>query len=329
MDAQDANAWFVSAVALLWIASAYTWFQLYAMRRRNGAFLPYEPRTPVPWGAPIALLTALYVAATLASQFGAEPAVKPADELNPSEVIQRLIGFIVFQSLLTTGVLVVVVLASRAKPQDFGLPTSTREFFRDVKIGAAAWLAAIVPAHGIQVVVLVLLGRLEEPPSHPLVEMITSAGPKVSLFLLAAFVAVVVAPVSEEIFFRLLFQGWIEKWEDRRVRIATDGTPDDGTIQAWDTTLEASTEPLITNRPADRGILGLPHGWFPILVSSLLFAAAHIGNGPDPIAIFFLALILGYVYQRTHRILPCIVAHMLFNSLAILVLWQMIFLDAK
>jgi membrane protease YdiL (CAAX protease family) len=67
----------------------------------------------------------------------------------------------------------------------------------------------------------------------------------------------------------------------------------------------------------------------PIVLSSALFALAHVGHGPDPIPLFFLALILGYIYQRTHRIVPCIVAHMLFNSLAMLVLWQMIFVNAK
>jgi membrane protease YdiL (CAAX protease family) len=63
----------------------------------------------------------------------------------------------------------------------------------------------------------------------------------------------------------------------------------------------------------------------PILGSALPFALAHYGYGPDPIAIFFLALILGYVYQRTHRILPCMIAHALFNSVAVFVLWRMVF----
>jgi membrane protease YdiL (CAAX protease family) len=78
-----------------------------------------------------------------------------------------------------------------------------------------------------------------------------------------------------------------------------------------------------------RGFAGLPFGWFPILISSLLFAAAHFGHGVDPFAIFVLAMILGYVYQRTHRIVPCIVTHMLFNAFAMLVLWQLIFVNAE
>ena len=38
---------------------------------------------------------------------------------------------------------------------------------------------------------------------------------------------------------------------------------------------------------------------------------------PDPIAIFFLSLALGTLYYRTHRILPCIVLHVCFNTLGV------------
>jgi membrane protease YdiL (CAAX protease family) len=60
---------------------------------------------------------------------------------------------------------------------------------------------------------------------------------------------------------------------------------------------------------------------WPILMSSLLFAAAHSAHGPDPIPLFFLALGLGFVYSRTHRILPCVVVHGLLNSSSLAALW--------
>ena len=53
-------------------------------------------------------------------------------------------------------------------------------------------------------------------------------------------------------------------------------------------------------------------------------ALAHFGYGPEPVPLFVLALFLGYVYQRTHRILPCIVAHALFNLFSMIVLWRMV-----
>ena len=41
----------------------------------------------------------------------------------------------------------------------------------------------------------------------------------------------------------------------------------------------------------------------------------------DPIPLFPLALVLGTVYYRTHRIVPAIVLHMAFNAANLLLLW--------
>jgi membrane protease YdiL (CAAX protease family) len=42
---------------------------------------------------------------------------------------------------------------------------------------------------------------------------------------------------------------------------------------------------------------------------------------PDPIPLFFLALALGFLYQRTHRLLPAIVLHMALNGSSLLMVW--------
>jgi membrane protease YdiL (CAAX protease family) len=164
--------------------------------------------------------------------------------------------------------------------------------------------------------------------------------PDGSILVAAFFAAVLFAPICEEITFRLLLQGWLEKWEDARLgwrrmaapEIATEPTP----LQADAMVpIEPSPEPFVADdadvasAPAPElspihGPFGLPHGWAPILVSSLLFALAHFGIGPDPIPLFLLALVLGYVYQRTHRIVPCMVTHALFNSLTLVALWRML-----
>ena len=77
--------------------------------------------------------------------------------------------------------------------------------------------------------------------------------------------------------------------------------------------------------PPRRGVGGMPYGSFPILISASLFGLAHFGYGPEPVPIFLLGLVLGYVYQRTHRIVPCIVAHALFNLFTMVVLWRMVY----
>ena len=57
---------------------------------------------------------------------------------------------------------------------------------------------------------------------------------------------------------------------------------------------------------------------WPILVSSLVFALLHLGQGGAPIPLFFLAVGLGFLYQRTGRLTPCIVVHMLLNGTMLL-----------
>ena len=53
----------------------------------------------------------------------------------------------------------------------------------------------------------------------------------------------------------------------------------------------------------------------------------HLGTGLDPIPLFFLGAILGYLYNKTHRLLPCIVVHMLFNGFSLACVWLPIALN--
>jgi membrane protease YdiL (CAAX protease family) len=61
--------------------------------------------------------------------------------------------------------------------------------------------------------------------------------------------------------------------------------------------------------------------WLPIAISAVLFASAHAGTWPDPVPLFMLALVLGYVYRQTHRLWPSVVLHMIFNGLALAMVW--------
>jgi membrane protease YdiL (CAAX protease family) len=57
------------------------------------------------------------------------------------------------------------------------------------------------------------------------------------------------------------------------------------------------------------------------VISGTLFALAHMGQGVAPASLLPLGMALGYLYQRTHRILPSIVCHALFNGFSLLMLW--------
>lgn len=51
----------------------------------------------------------------------------------------------------------------------------------------------------------------------------------------------------------------------------------------------------------------------------LLFGADQIA--PDPAPLFLLSLVLGLLYFRTHRLLPCLVLHMAFNATGLAIFW--------
>ncbi|MCE9529135.1 MAG: CPBP family intramembrane metalloprotease [Planctomycetales bacterium] len=65
--------------------------------------------------------------------------------------------------------------------------------------------------------------------------------------------------------------------------------------------------------------------WLPIYVSSIIFALMHYSHGLAWIPLTFLALGLGYIYQRTHRILPSIVVHFCLNGLSMGAFWVQMF----
>lgn len=65
--------------------------------------------------------------------------------------------------------------------------------------------------------------------------------------------------------------------------------------------------------------------WVPIFFSSIIFALMHFSHGLAWIPLTVLALGLGYIYQRTHRILPSIVVHFCLNALSTAAIWVQMF----
>jgi hypothetical protein len=195
-----------------------------------------------------------------------------------------------------------------------------------------------------------LLREAFDPQSqHPFLQRIL-AQPSAGLLAAISFSAMVAAPLFEEFAFRLVLQGWLQRWEDHRlcqresqrrlrqwatlteVRAASGASdeapsgplPEDGLVAA-ETPLEADAARALVvpdTLPAD--VPGwwpmAPRGWLPIGLSSLAFGVAHWGHGVDPAALVLLGLFLGYAYQRTGRLAPCIVAHALFNGVTMVVL---------
>jgi membrane protease YdiL (CAAX protease family) len=283
----DATALETALIGLVVAASLYVWSRTVARWRTGQPLLPYEPRRDVPWGTIGLWPAVMVVALTGWSAWQGDP-----DEAGLQEQADRFVENALASAAIELSLIailgVALVVVHRASASDLGVPTSAPLWRRDLRLGSIACLAAMMPVYAIQMLLMIAQGpELAEP--HPLIRVLQLRGDELAL-LAAALQAVVVAPVFEEFIFRLLLQGWLEKVE-RRWRWARYG------------------DIAVTGRWAIAG-------------SSALFALAHVGHGFDPIPLFVLALILGYVYRQTHRVAPCVVLHMLFNGFTLLVLWM-------
>jgi membrane protease YdiL (CAAX protease family) len=315
----------------------------------RGPILRYEARRPVPWGFIACILVALSVASAFSAAWqrlqpvepaekGAQGGLQAADQNDkdddglPASAAEQA-GGAVFSVFIVCGFTFVIAVLYRATPDDLGLPTGVDQFARDVFIGVVACVAALAPVHIIQVLLRYLLHMQQGESGHEIIKMLTEGGPNIALMVVASGLAVVVAPLCEELTFRLLFQGWLEKCEDDLlgwrtppeavVTVSELITPTEVVAAAGEAGQPApkNVQPLPPNDPPQLGLLGLPYGWLPILVSATLFGLAHLGYGPEPVPIFVLGLFLGYLYQRTHRIAPSIICHAAFNLFTMSQLW--------
>jgi len=114
-------------------------------------------------------------------------------------------------------VIFLIVVYFKATCFDLGLPANLRELTHDVFVGLVAGLAALAPVLIIQGQLLRALQMPETESHNPLIKALVSGGPSFGVLLLASVATVVIAPVCEELTFRLLLQGWLEKWEARRL----------------------------------------------------------------------------------------------------------------
>jgi membrane protease YdiL (CAAX protease family) len=122
-----------------------------------------------------------------------------------------------------------------------------------------------------------LLDRIV-PYHHAIIDFLSAHRDPLSIGLVA-FAAVVAAPIAEEFLFRRVLQGWLECW----------------------------LEPQMTQWA----------GVTAIVLSSLAFALAHVGQGLAWVPLFFFGLVVGYLAKQTGSIVPGIILHGLFNAVSV------------
>lgn len=298
------------AIVVIISMSAVIWLGLLARRRAVGELLRTEPRSLVPWrGTHVAVAFFLYLVASLiATLFVQQRFGIPGEETdfgnNPDAITWLLGGNSLLNLVAIALVITFLCIDLKATLADLGWRRDRAKF--DLLYGGIAFVAIAPVVYLIQIVLKTAYNQIsDEPAAHP-IEIILRENPTPWIIFWCFFSAIVVAPLVEEFLFRVILQGWLEKkFYGARILFAAESStpmPHSGAIIA------AEVPP--------------PFMWPPIIISSLTFSFLHVGHGPDPIPLLLLALVLGYLYAKTHRILPCIVVHMALNGFSMLALWD-------
>jgi membrane protease YdiL (CAAX protease family) len=295
----------------------------------------WSPRRPAPW-AFFDLLAVIGISVVLSLALGALLLKlgwvhKVPDDAGLSlqeRQVGTIVGIVVRLLVVTIG-LWLIALRTGATLQDFGW--SRRDTWPDLRLG----LIGFVMVGPLVFAVQGLLVRYWQESSHPLIEQFR--GTPDPLFFVIVFVsAVIVAPIFEELVFRVLLQGFLEKafsFRGERHELFFGATRLSGAIrQTPPETDVASVEQIAgLTAPSPEPPAPSPHlpqselhgqpAWLPIIVSSLIFALLHYSHGPDWVPLILLATGMGYLYQRTHRLLPSLVVHAAVNAFSMWGLW--------
>lgn len=326
-------------------------WSLAAMKVARGQpLVAWRPRQSVPWGfidlvAVVVVYGVALIGAQLAlSALGWLPGVRDEAQLTLADK-----GMLVWVNIaMSLGLLVfalpLIALHTGGTRRDFGLAWG--ELLADLKLGVIGFVMLAPPVYAIQGV----LHTYWKPSKHPLMEMFKSS-PDASFFAVLLIAAAVVAPIFEELIFRVLLQGFLEKMVGFRGNVL------ELLIGRLPRGVQFPVAPLATTAPAtvlhsaegsdnpflspaivaevpiaadlvfdnSQGELRGPAAWLPIGTSSLIFALMHYTHGPDWVALTLLAAGMGYLYQRTHRLVPSLVVHTLLNSLSMLGLWIQVY----
>jgi len=266
-------------------AAVFGWMFVWRLVRRrlsDQPELPLEPRQPTPWGlGDVSLIILGFLLFSLVT-----PSLLGIGEDIESATLQQSLTMVTIVDLLTFVWALVVLKARGATWADMGIwPTRMR---RDLLLGLIGFAVILVPVYVLQ---RMLVQWFADP--HPAAKMFLSAEDPLAI-LHVVLVVSVVAPLVEEMLFRVVLQGWLETALGSMTMPMVD---ESGQI----------IEPAYTPAPSA------------MVISAFIFAAMHIRpQSADPIPLFIVALVLGYLYQRTHRIWPSLVMHVTLNSTSLL-----------
>jgi membrane protease YdiL (CAAX protease family) len=247
-----------------------------------------------------------------------EPQAAPADDRTTQTQGELMLQSAIINLLLLVLVPALVFRIAGATPADLGW--QPRGWPSQVFEGVRAAMLMTPVVFAIQSLAV----RIWPSQKHPLEQMVLEQfTPGVAV--LAVVSAMFLAPFVEELLFRGVLQQWFSKQALKRVG-GDPVSPDSETelplgSSSW-VAGDSEASPSVAHAdlpseatPAESAGLVLS-----ILMTSFLFAVMHYAQWPAPIAIFFLSLWLGTVYQRTGSLITAVALHGTFNGFSTVML---------
>lgn len=339
------------AIAGIVAASLKAWLAIASRWRRRQRMVAYEPRRAAPWtGLDLLVILIVYLVTNAGLLF---LILRPTSAEALSKLdFRHVVNSLAATSLANLATVAFAIawtrLAAGATWSDLGFRFDRAR--DDIRLGLAAFAALSVPIYVLQAALSQLIQE-----EHPIIALLKEHQ-QPWLLALCAFSAMIVAPLAEEFFFRVLLQGWLESLPARTARVPEGVRADAGEPREFEADRFSADEPGASHaaRPRDgenpyvapdslaatpyesreeldsgsavhpaagNTLGGIRWDYASIVISSLFFSLLHLGHGADPIPLFFLALVLGYLYQRTGRLLPSVVVHFCLNTCSLIALW--------
>lgn len=260
------------ALAILWATSLR---YLLWRRREVVQFVPWEL-------GHIFLVLAVGLLVLIFVKLAVDQTGVPLEDAPPEAVLAT---GILFQTTSVFAILGVMLLIPGTEMRHLGF--STKHLGSDCLLALAGYIVAVP----ITMLTLFIYLSLTDPnlyQENPIIELIANDRSLV-VWILTFITAALLAPLMEELAFRVVLQGYLQKVEAR-----------------WQLT---------------EVFPGLPAGLLPIIVTSWLFAMIHDSASHRP-ALFVLSMMLGWLYWKTGRIWPSLLVHLVFNARTLILMWN-------
>jgi membrane protease YdiL (CAAX protease family) len=278
--------------------------------------LPYEPRRPAPWSGieVLMFLGIMFVAEIVCLKIGmiGNGVQLPDDGTALDSQQQYLLVTAHFIASLMTLFLGVAMLSVRVSATPLDLGWNAARISYDLKCGVIAFVLTAPVVFAVQLLLTKVV-----PYEHPVIELIEHR-PSGMMLVVLTVSTVLIAPLFEEFLFRVLLQGWLEKVEELWLRRLRNEPGHEVSASVGNT---VNIDPI----PAAGGIsnaslFGITPGFLPIAISALIFSLMHYGQGPAMVPLFIFAVVLGFLYRQTHRLLPSFTVHFLLNAVSMAML---------